>query len=163
LFGSHNPQIKEAVMFGLRSPYDDVFNEFRRLEREFDALLDGGTALSGNRNIRSFASGTFPAVNVAANPEAVTVYLFAPGIDPKSLEISIQQNVLSVAGTRDVKGEEEGTYFRRERFTGSFRRVVALPDDVDPEKVDARYDAGIVHITIGRRASEKPRRIDIQS
>jgi len=150
-------------MFGLRSPYDDVFNEFRRLEREFDALLDGGTTLSGNRNIRAFASGTFPAVNVAATPQAVTVYLFAPGIDPKSLEISIQQNVLSVSGTREVQPRKDGTYFRQERFTGPFRRVVALPEDVDPEKVDARYDAGIVHITIDRRASEKPRRIDIQS
>jgi len=150
-------------MLGLRSPYDDVFNEFRRLEREFDALLDGGTTLSGSRNIRAFSSGTFPAVNVAASPEAVTVYLFAPGIDARSLDLSIQQNVLSISGTRDVKPQENGTYFRQERFTGPFRRVVALPEDVDPEKVAARYDAGIVQITIDRRASEKPRRIDIQS
>jgi HSP20 family protein len=149
-------------MFGLRSPYDDVFNEFRRLEREFDALLDGGASLSGNRNIRAFSSGTFPAVNVAATPEAVTVYLFAPGIDPKSLEISIQQNVLSVTGSREIRPREDGTYFRQERFSGAFRRVVALPEDIDPEKVEARYSEGIVHITVGRRASEKPRRIDIQ-
>jgi HSP20 family protein len=150
-------------MFGLRGPYDDVFNEFRRLERAFDALLDDGSALSGNRNIRAFSSGTFPAVNVAATPDAVTVYLFAPGIDPKSLDISIQQNVLSVSGRREVEAQQNGTWFRQERFSGQFRRVVALPDDVDPDKVDARYEAGIVHVTVGRRASEKPRRIDIQS
>ena len=149
-------------MFGLRSPYDDVFNEFRRLEREFDALLDGGASLSGNRNIRAFSSGTFPAVNVAATPEAVTVYLFAPGIDPKSLEISIQQNVLSVTGSREIEPQKNGTYFRQERFSGAFRRVVALPEDVDPEKVEARYAEGIVQITVARRANEKPRRIDIQ-
>ena len=149
-------------MFGLRSPYDDVFNEFRRLEREFDALLDGGSTLSGNRNIRVFSSGAFPAVNVAATPDAVTIYLFAPGIDAKSLETSIQQNVLSVTGSREVKPQEGGTYFRQERFSGAFRRVVALPEDVDPEKVEARYVEGIVHIKVGRRASEKPRRIDIQ-
>jgi HSP20 family protein len=148
-------------MFGLRSPYDDVFNEFRRLEREVSALLDG-TSLSGNRNIRAFSSGAFPAVNVAVTPEAVTVYLFAPGIDAKSLEISIQQNVLSVTGTREIKPQENGTYFRQERFSGEFRRVVALPEDVDPEKVEARYADGIVHIRIGRRAGEQPRRIDIQ-
>jgi HSP20 family protein len=149
-------------MFGLRSPYDDVFNEFRRLERELDALLDGGSSLSGNRNIRAFSSGAYPAVNVAATPEAVTVFVFAPGIDPKSLEISIQQNVLSVAGARDLKPLEDGTYFRQERFSGAFRRVVALPEDIDPEKVDARYVDGIVHISVGRRPSEQPRRIDIQ-
>lgn len=149
-------------MFGLRSPYDDVFNEFRRLERELDALLDGGTQLTGNRHIRSFSSGAFPAANVAATGESVTVYLFAPGIDPKSLNVSVQQNVLSVSGAREIKRLENGTYFRQERFTGPFRRVVALPEDVDPEKVDARYLDGIVHIRVGRRASEQPRRIDIQ-
>ena len=149
-------------MFGLRSPYDDVFNEFRRLERELDALLDGGSSLSGNRNIRAFSSGAFPAVNVAATADAVTVFLFSPGIDPKSLDVSVQQNVLSVSGTRELKPLGEGTYFRQERFSGPFRRVVALPDDVDPEKVEARYVDGIVHITVARRASEKPRRIEVQ-
>lgn len=149
-------------MLGLRSPFDDVFNEFRRLEREMGALLDGEPTLSGSRNIRAFSSGSFPAVNVAATPEAVTVYLFAPGIDPRSLDISIQQNVLAVSGVREIKPQKEGTWFRQERFSGEFRRVVALPDDVDAEKVDARYVEGIVHVTIGRRVSEQPRRIDIQ-
>lgn len=149
-------------MLGLRSPFDDVFNEFRRLEREVDALLEGDSTLSGSRNIRSFSSGAFPAVNVAATAEAVTVYLFAPGIDPKSLEISIQQNVLAVSGRRDFETRNDGTYFRQERFSGEFRRVVALPDDVDNEKVEARYADGIVHVTVSRRASEQPRRIDIK-
>jgi HSP20 family protein len=145
-------------MFGLRSPFDDVFDEFRRLEREFDTLLEG----SGSRNIRAFSSGAFPAVNVAASPEAVTLYLFAPGIDPKSLEISIQQNVLSVSGTRQIEPQSDGTYFRQERFSGSFRRVIAVPENVNPDKVDARYADGIVHIKIDRQPTEQPRRIEIQ-
>jgi HSP20 family protein len=149
-------------MFGLSSPHDDVFNELRRIEREFDALLEGGSSLSGSRNIRAFSSGAFPAVNVAASPEAVTVYLFAPGIDPKRLEISIQQNVLSIAGTRQFEPQRDGTYFRQERFSGSFRRVVALPDDVNADKVDAKYAEGIVHIKVDRQPAQQPRRIDIQ-
>ena len=148
-------------MFGLRSPYDDVVNEFRRLERELDALLDGGSSLSGNSNIRAFSSGEFPAVNVAATPEAVTVYLFSPGIDPKSIELSVQQNLLSISGSREIRPLQNGTYFRQERFSGAFRRVVALPEDVDPDRVEARYRDGIVHITVGRHVSQKPRRIDI--
>lgn len=149
-------------MFGLRSPFDDVFNEFRRLEREVDALLDGGSTVSGSRNIRAFSSGAFPAVNVAATPEAVVVYLFAPGIDPKSLDVSIRQNVLSVAGSRKLQPASNGTYFRQERYSGDFRRVVALPDDVDAEQVEARYVDGVVHVIVKRRASEQPRRIDVQ-
>jgi HSP20 family protein len=149
-------------MFGLSSPYDDVFNEFRRLEREFDALLEGGTSLSGSRNIRAFSSGAFPAVNVAASPKAATVYLFAPGIDPKTLEIAIQQNLLSITGTRQLETQSDGTYFRQERFSGAFRRVVALPEDVNPEKVEAHYADGIVHIKVDRQPTQQPRRIDIQ-
>ena len=101
-------------------------------------------------------------MNVAATPQAVSVYLFAPGIDPKSLEISIQQNVLSVAGTREIESEREGTPFRQERFSGSFRRVIALPEDVDQEKVDAHYAEGIIHIKVDRQPTQQPRRIDIQ-
>jgi HSP20 family protein len=149
-------------MFGLRSPYDDVFNEFRRLERTFDALLDGTSGLTGARNIRAFSSGEFPPINVASTPESVTVYLFAPGIDPKTLDVSIQQNVLSISGERALQQREDGTYFRQERFSGPFRRVVALPDDVLSEKVEARYVDGIVQIRVARRPTEKPRRIDVQ-
>jgi HSP20 family protein len=149
-------------MFGLKSPYDDVFNEFRRLERTFDALLDGAPGLTGARNIRAFSSGEFPSINVASTAESVTVYLFAPGIDPKKLELSIQQNVLSISGERALQQREDGTYFRQERYSGPFRRVVALPDDVLSDKVEARYIDGIVQITVGRRPTEKPRRIDVQ-
>lgn len=145
-------------MFERISPYDDVFEQFRRFEHELDELLAGGTS----RNIRSFASGAFPGVNVAATPEAINVYVFAPGIDPKTLDTSIQQNVLLIAGSREIQPPKEpGTFYRQERFSGSFRRVVALPDDIDPDKVDARYAEGIVHITIGRRAAAKPRQIEI--
>jgi HSP20 family protein len=145
-------------MFERISPYDDVFEQFRRFEHELDELLSGGTS----RNIRSFASGTFPAVNVAARSDAINVYLFAPGIDPKALDTSIQQNVLLISGSREIRPpQEQGTFYRQERFSGSFRRAVALPDDIDPDKVEARYIDGIVHITIGRRAAAKPRQIEI--
>jgi HSP20 family protein len=145
-------------MFERISPYDDVFEQFRRFEQELDELLGGGTS----RNIRSFASGSFPAVNVATTPDSIHVYLFAPGIDPKTLDTSIQQNVLLISGARDIQPpQEKGTFYRQERFNGSFRRAVALPDDADPDKVDARYVDGIVQITIGRRAEAKPRQIEI--
>jgi HSP20 family protein len=145
-------------MFERISPFDDVFEQFRRFEQELDELLSGGAS----RNIRSFASGTFPAVNVATTPDTIHVYLFAPGIDPKSLDTSIQQNVLLISGSREIQTpQEQGTFYRQERFNGSFRRAVALPDDIDPDKIDARYPDGIVQIRIGRRAEAKPRQIEI--
>jgi HSP20 family protein len=150
-------------MFERITPYDDsLLTQFRRLEQELDEFFSGGTTWTGTRNIRSLPTGAFPAVNVAATPESVTVYLFAPGMDPKSLDTSIQQNLLSISGQRSIPVQKDATYYRQERFGGEFRRVVSLPEDVDPEKVDARYVDGIVHVTIGRRPTAKPRQISIQ-
>jgi HSP20 family protein len=60
-----------------------------------------------------------------------------------------------------VSANKNGTYYRQERFGGEFRRVIALPEDVDPDKVEASYRDGIVQITVQRRESTKPRQIEI--
>jgi HSP20 family protein len=149
-------------MFERIPGYDSpLFSEFRRLEQELDEAFGGGSTLTGTRNIRSLPPGTFPAVNVGTTGEQVAVYLFAPGLKTKSLDISIQQNLLSIAGEREIPLEKEAAYYRRERFTGAFRRVISLPEDVDPERVEAKYVDGIVKVTVGRRAAARPRQIEI--
>jgi HSP20 family protein len=136
-----------------------LFAQFRRLEQELDEAFGSSTPWTGG--IRSLPPGTFPAINVGGSDESVTVYLFAPGIDPKQLDISIQQNLLTVSGQREVTTQPEATYYRRERFDGSFRRVISLPEDVDSEKVEATYRDGIVQITVRRREASRPRQIKI--
>jgi len=149
-----------AFMF--TSPYSEspLAAQFRRLEQELDEVFGGATPWTGG--IRSLPPGTFPAINVGGTEDAVTVYVFAPGIDARKLDISIQQNVLSISGTREIPRDENASYYRQERFDGEFRRVLSLPDDVDPDKVDASYRDGIVEITVRRRESAKPRRISIR-
>jgi len=105
--------------------------------------------------------GTFPPINVGATPERVDVYVFAGGVDPKTLDISMQQNLLIVAGSRKLEVDEAADYYRRERFEGEFRRVITLPDDVDPERVDAKYRDGVLQITVHRRESSRPRQIAV--
>jgi HSP20 family protein len=148
-------------MFGIltRSEHP-FFGEARRLEQELDHLLGAVSSWSGD--IRSLPQGTFPAINIAATPESVIVYLFAPGIDPKQLQIAIQQNLLTVSGERDVPLDRAATYYRRERNGGEFHRVVSLPEDVDPEQVEAAYQDGLVQIAVKRRESSKPRHIQIR-
>jgi len=131
----------------------------RRLEQELDELLGGGTSWSSS--IRSLPPGTFPAINVGSTDDQVTVYVFAPGIDPKSLDIQMQQNLLSISGQREEASEQGATYYRQERFRGEFRRVLTLPEDVDPDKVEAKYRDGIVEVTVKRRESAKPRQIAV--
>jgi HSP20 family protein len=147
-------------MFGSMYSDNPLFAQFRRLEQELDEVFGPSTPWAGG--IRSQPPGTFPAINVAGSDESVTVYLFAPGIDPKQLEISMQQNVLTVTGQREITTQPEATYYRRERFDGTFRRVISLPEDVDPDKVDASYRDGIVQIIVRRRETNRPRQIKVQ-
>jgi HSP20 family protein len=147
-------------MFGIPSSRPgSAFDELWRLQQEVDELFGNWTASGG---IRSLPRGSFPAVNVGHTPERVDVYLFAPGIDPKSLDISIQQNLLTVSGQREIRLDEQASYYRQERFSGEFRRVISLPEDVDPERVRASYRDGIVLIRVERRESARPRQIEIQ-
>jgi HSP20 family protein len=144
-------------MFG--SSTSPLFGEFRRLEQELDELFGGATPWSGG--IRSLPQGTFPAINVGSTEDRVTVYVFAPGVDPKALDISVQQNLLSISGQREVPVLPDAAYYRQERFSGAFRRVVTLPDDADPDKIEAVYRDGIVQINVQRRESAQPRQIEI--
>lgn len=151
-------------MFGsLWSGFDaGAFDDLRRLEREFDRLFYNGQAAPAG--IRAMRRGTFPPMNVGVTPERVDVYVFAAGIDPASIDLSIQQNVLSISGRRDAPegGDDKAAYYRRERFTGEFRRAVTLPEDVDPERVEAKYRDGVLQVTIQRREAARPRRVPVQ-
>lgn len=146
-------------MFGSLTNYESIFDELRRMEREMDELFGRWDLPAG---IRSVSRGTFPPTNVGATPNAVNVYLFAPGLDPKKLDISIQQNLLTVSGERSAPVDEKATYYRKERFDGEFRRVVTLPDDVDPDRVEAKYRDGVLQISVQRKETARPRQIQVQ-
>ena len=146
-------------MFGsLTNLEGSLFDEFRRMEQQMDELFGRGGRLPG---LRSVARGTFPPINVGATPEKVDVYLFSPGLDTKTLDLSIQNNLLTVAGERKPPEPENARFYRKERFSGEFRRVITLPDDVDPERVEAGYTDGVLHIAVHRREASKPRQIEI--
>lgn len=137
----------------------DVFDQFERMRREMDSMFgDWDAPLS----IRSVAAGTYPAINVGASPKQVDVYVFAAGADPKSLDISLQQNLLTVSGERKLEQPEGTQAYRRERFHGNFRRVITLPDDVDPDQVNATYRDGVLHITVQRKEELQPRKIAVK-
>jgi HSP20 family protein len=136
-----------------------LFDEFRRLQDEMEGLYGRWPMPAG---IRSVARGTYPPINIGATPEQVDVYLFAAGLDPKTLDISLQQNLLTVSGERQAPVREEVNYYRTERFDGPFRRLVTLPDDVDPDRVEAGYRDGVLEIHIKRREATRPRQIEVK-
>lgn len=145
-------------MFGNLTTFDNLFDELRRMERGIDQIFGPSTVPAG---IRSVSRGTFPPTNVGVTDNEVHVYLFAPGLDAKSFNISIQQNLLQVTGSRTLPVNPKATYFRQERYEGEFRRVVALPEDVDPDRTEARYRDGVLQISLRRRETARPRQIQI--
>jgi len=146
-------------MLGSLTSLDSMFDELFRMSDQMDELYGRGTQPPA---IRSVARGTFPPINMGATPDGISLYLFAAGLDPKTVELNIQRNLLTVAGERKIPVNKEATYYRQERFGGAFRRVIALPEDVDPAQVEARYRDGILQITARRRESAKPRQIAVQ-
>ena len=147
-------------MFGSLSDFNgSLFEDFRRMQRDMDQLFGTHAWPAG---IRAVSRGTFPPINMGATQDKVDIYLYAAGVDSKSLDISIQRNLLTVAGERKVPVAEKGNYYRQERYSGDFRRVITLPDDVDPDQVNAGYKNGVLHITIQRQVAAGPRQIEVK-
>lgn len=138
----------------------DMFAEMDRLQREMQQAFD----LSPT--IRGFGRNGFPALNIGGTPQTVEIYAFAPGVDPSSLEVNLERGLLTIAGQRanNLPGSDtnKAAVHINERFEGSFRRVLTLPDDADPDAVTARYRDGVLHISVQRQASSQPRRITVQ-
>ncbi len=133
--------------------------ELDRIQREFDRTF-GAVGLP--TSIRAASGAAFPAVNIGSTPTSLEVYAFAPGLDPAKLEVTVDNNLLTLAGERKLPPQaEKTTVYAQERFDGQFRRVISLPEDADPAKVEAQYRDGVLHVTIGRRESVQPRRIAV--
>jgi HSP20 family protein len=142
--------------------YPSLFTDFDRLTRDMDDLF----AWAGMpTSIRSAAPGAFPAINIGNTPNSVEIYLFAPGMDPKAIDVTIDRGVLTVSGERASStptDDDKVNVYGNERFAGRFRRAVSLPEDVDPAKCDAKYRDGVLHISLTRRESAQPKRITVQ-
>ncbi len=138
---------------------------FEQLETIHRLLARGGGAESPPGGIRSVAYGAFPEINVGRTPTSVEVFAFAPGIDAASLDVSIERNVLRIAGTRSSaipRGDAKVHLYANERSEGRFSRAVSLPDDVDPLKVEATYRDGVLRISVALSAAAQPQRIAVQ-
>ncbi|AOI68495.1 Hsp20/alpha crystallin family protein [Burkholderia ubonensis] len=138
----------------------DLLSEFDRLQQQMAQLFGGFPS-----SIRAGRLGAFPQINIGATDESIEIVAFAPGINATELDVSIDKGLLTISGerksTRPDTGSDTRTYVQ-ERFVGTFRRVIELPDTADPDKVQARYENGCLSISVGKRESSKPRAIAIQ-
>lgn len=138
----------------------DLFAELDRLQRDMSGMFDYSPA------IRGLGRGGYPALNVGSTPTGVEVFAFAPGIDPASVEVNVDRGVLTIAGARQAAtpaaSDEKTTLHLNERFAGRFRRVVSMPEDIDPATVQAEFRDGVLRVSAQRKAAAQPRRIEVQ-
>ena len=137
----------------------DIFAEFDRLQRDLQQAFDTSPS------IRGFGRGGYPALNVGGTAQSVEIYAFAPGLDPAKIDVNIDRGVLTIEGERATAlpaGDGKATAHINERFEGRFRRVLSLPDDIDPAAVNASYRDGVLQVSIARRESAQPKRITVQ-
>ena len=140
------------------------FEPFRNLlttQREFERLFkEAFSPMSGETEVstRSWA----PPVDIYETEDAIVLKAELPGIDPKDVEVRVEDNTLYLKGERNYEKEvKEQNYHRIERSYGSFARSFSLPNSIDAEKVKAEYKDGLLTLTMPKREETKPKTIKI--
>ena len=132
-----------------------TFNRVLAFDRELNALV--------NRNgQRSFV----PSLDVVERADAYLVSAELPGVDPSAVEISFENNTLTIRGTKapwlTPQQNEELRVYTAERLSGTFERAVRLPEYVEGDKIEATYSQGVLTITVPKAEAARPRKIEIK-
>jgi HSP20 family protein len=142
-----------------REPGWEPLRELEHLQRRMDRLFQSGFGLER----APWRVGVYPLVNISEDRDHVYVRAELPGVKSEDLDITIQDNSLILRGERKIDTEEKQVNFhRRERESGFFRRVVALPAMMQPDKVDATFKDGILTVKLAKPAAAKPRQIKVK-
>lgn len=140
-------------------PFADL-EGFRRLfDQPFASFVNGTPSHAGTE-----APVWQPLMDVVETKEGFTVKVEVPGVKQEDLQITVEENTLSVKGERKQETEvsEEG-YRRIERSHGSFERAILLPSTVDADRIKASYTSGVLEIRLPRREEAKPKAIKVEA
>ncbi len=134
-----------------------VFDEMRKeMERAIAARSEEGSSVA--------TADWVPAVDIKEENDKFVIEADIPGVDPKDIEISMENGILTIKGERKLERQEEkDSYKRIERVYGSFYRRFALPDTADAEKISAKSKNGVLEIVIPKKEEVKPRRITVEA
>jgi HSP20 family protein len=135
----------------------DPFRDLARIQEEMGRMLD-------EREVKPAESiGWTPACDVFEDVDEVVIRAALAGVDPKDVEIRVENGVLTLKGERKVEKEEQkDNYHRVEMAYGHFTRAFALPTSVDPEKVHAESKHGVLAVHLPKRSEAKPRSVQVK-
>ena len=150
-------------MFGMirktgRDPMMDLlYNLERRMGRVFNEPL------FFEPSEVTAATAWTPVVDIVEEPEYLRITAEIPGVKPEDVKISVEGNVLTIAGTKEQVAEEKAEkVYRYERSFGTFERSFTLPATVDAEHIKASYDSGVLHLTLPKVEKAKPRLVKVE-
>ncbi|MBM4274866.1 MAG: Hsp20/alpha crystallin family protein [Deltaproteobacteria bacterium] len=147
-------------IFTFRDPWSDPFREMARLQRQMERLFEETLG----PGLARWQPGVYPLVNISEDRDHLYVRAELPGITPQELDITIHEGNLILRGERKIPVEaKDVNYHRRERESGFFRRLVALPSPVNPNSVEASYKDGILTIKMAKPEEIKPRKIQVKT
>lgn len=133
----------------------DPLTEMIRLRGEMNRLFSG---------MAIPFSEEFPPINAWVGKDDAIVTVELPGVDYEKTDISIVGDIITLSGVRDRENLKEGeSYHRQERNYGRFTRTLQLPFHVDAGKTEAKYEKGILSITLPRSEADKPKKINIKT
>ncbi len=139
------------------------FREVSRLRREMDRLWEDYFG-SGRRALQPLQGEFAPAVDVKETADQIVVKAEVPGIDAKDINISVTGDVLTIKGEKKSEREEKDeNYHVVERSYGSFSRSLVLPAAADLDKIEAKYDKGVLTVTCPKKEEVKPKAIEIKT
>ncbi len=137
-------------------PLRDVLALQAQMNRIFDDRL--ATAEGAETAVSTFS----PPCDIYEDAEGVLLTIDLPGVDPKAVEVKVEDRVLLVTGERKLDREEKrSSYHRIERVHGTFLRRFSLPTSVDVERIKAENRNGVLRVFLPRREEQKPRKISV--
>jgi HSP20 family protein len=131
--------------------YRDPFQALRsEMDQLFDSFLTG--AFPSPRFLEGWREGLLPALDMREDGSCVTIEAELPGLDIKDVELTVENGVLSISGERKLeKHEEKENYHLLERRYGRFDRSIRLPESIDENKVEAKFDKGILRVILKKK------------
>jgi HSP20 family protein len=139
----------------------EVTDPFRAFEDVFNDLWSGWPFSFQSDTARPMLR---PAMDVIENDDSITLRVDLPGLSVDDVNVELEDNMLTFSGEMgDTIEQETDRYHYRERYTGSFQRSLRLPNTIDPEKVEASFENGVLNITLPKLPQAQPKRIEVKS
>jgi HSP20 family protein len=149
------------MAFGTALRRVDPLQDLMGIQNRMNQLFRNSFSNFGDDTLTSGAWA--PAVDIYETPEAIEMTFEIPGVNQKDIKVNIENNLLTVSGERKFEHEDKrNNYHHVERSYGAFQRSFTVPSTIDPNKINAVFDNGLLRLTLAKRPETQPRAIEVK-